>query len=32
LWRAGRVFVEQAGAEVWIGGHSVTVIEGSVAL
>jgi len=32
LGRAGRVFVEQAGAEVWIGGHSVTVIEGSVGL
>jgi PhzF family phenazine biosynthesis protein len=32
LGRAGRVFVEQAGNDVWIGGHSVTVIEGSVAL
>jgi PhzF family phenazine biosynthesis protein len=32
LGRAGRVFVEQAGAEIWIGGQSVTVIEGRVAL
>ena len=32
LGRAGRVFVEQAGDDVWIGGHSVTVIEGQVAL
>jgi PhzF family phenazine biosynthesis protein len=32
LGRAGRVFVEQAGADLWIGGHSVTVIEGQVAL
>ncbi len=32
LGRAGRVFVEQAGDTVWVGGHSVTVIEGSVAL
>jgi PhzF family phenazine biosynthesis protein len=32
LGRAGRVHVEQAGNDVWIGGHSVTCIEGSVAL
>lgn len=32
LGRAGRVHVEQAGADVWIGGHSVTCIEGSLAL
>lgn len=32
LCRAGRVHVEQAGADVWIGGHSVTCIEGSLAL
>jgi PhzF family phenazine biosynthesis protein len=32
LGRAGRVFVEQAGVDVWIGGQSVTVIDGHVAL
>ena len=32
MGRAGRVFVQQKGADIWIGGHSVTVIEGSVAL
>jgi len=32
LNRAGRVFVERAGAEIWIGGDSVTVVEGTVAL
>ncbi len=32
LGRAGRVFVEQSGAEIWIGGDVVTCIEGSVAL
>jgi len=32
LGRAGRVFVEQAGDDIWIGGHTVTVIEGQVAL
>jgi PhzF family phenazine biosynthesis protein len=32
MGRAGRVFVEQDGADIWIGGHSVTVIEGHVAL
>lgn len=30
LNRAGRVFVEQLGADIWIGGSSVTVIEGMV--
>jgi PhzF family phenazine biosynthesis protein len=30
--RAGRVHVEQSGGDLWIGGHSVTVIEGWVAL
>jgi PhzF family phenazine biosynthesis protein len=30
LNRAGRVFVEQADDDVWIGGSSVTVIEGTV--
>ena len=28
LGRAGRVYVEQQGADIWIGGHSVTCIEG----
>ncbi len=32
MGRAGRVHVEQAGSDVWIGGHSVTCIEGSLAL
>lgn len=32
LGRAGRVFVEQQGSEIWIGGHSVTCIEGTLAL
>lgn len=32
LGRAGRVHVQQVGADVWIGGHSVTCIEGTVAL
>ena len=32
MGRAGRVFVQQDGKDIWIGGHSVTVIEGSVAL
>jgi len=32
LNRAGRVFVEQLGADIWIGGSSVTVIEGAVML
>jgi PhzF family phenazine biosynthesis protein len=31
LNRAGRVYVERIGADVWVGGDSVTVIEGSVA-
>lgn len=30
--RAGRVFVQQLGDDIWIGGHSVTVIEGEVTL
>jgi PhzF family phenazine biosynthesis protein len=32
MGRAGRVFVQQDGADIWIGGHSVTVIDGRVAL
>jgi PhzF family phenazine biosynthesis protein len=32
MGRAGRVFVQQDGADIWIGGHSVTVIDGSVEL
>ncbi len=32
LGRAGRVYVEQQGADIWIGGHSVTCIEGIVNL
>jgi PhzF family phenazine biosynthesis protein len=30
LGRAGRVFVEQAGEDIWIGGGSVTVVDGTV--
>ena len=32
MGRAGRVFVQQDGQDIWIGGHSVTVIDGSVQL
>jgi predicted PhzF superfamily epimerase YddE/YHI9 len=32
MGRAGRVHVEQVGADIWIGGDSVTCIEGSVQL
>jgi PhzF family phenazine biosynthesis protein len=32
LGRAGRVFVQRDGDDIWIGGHSVTVIEGRVDL
>jgi PhzF family phenazine biosynthesis protein len=32
MGRAGRVFVQRDGDDIWIGGHSVKVIEGTVAL
>ncbi|MFO1245337.1 MAG: PhzF family phenazine biosynthesis protein [Ramlibacter sp.] len=32
LGRAGRVHVEQAGADIWIGGGSVTCVDGTVLL
>lgn len=32
LGRAGRVHVEQRGADIWIGGRSVGIVEGSVRL
>jgi PhzF family phenazine biosynthesis protein len=32
LGRAGRVYVEQVGADVWIGGDSVVIVHGEVAL
>ncbi len=32
LGRAGRVFVEQSGTDIWIGGGSVTCVDGTVAL
>jgi PhzF family phenazine biosynthesis protein len=32
LGRAGRVFVEQVGADVWVGGGNVTVVDGAVQL
>jgi PhzF family phenazine biosynthesis protein len=32
LGRAGRVFVDQEGDDIWIGGHTVTCIAGSVDL
>ena len=32
LGRAGRVFVDQLGADIWIGGHSVICVEGSLTI
>jgi len=32
LGRAGRVFVEQSGSDIWIGGGSVTCVDGVVTL
>lgn len=32
LGRAGRVHVNQVGDDIWIGGHSVTCVDGTVAL
>ena len=32
MGRAGRVFVEHDGTDVWIGGHVAACIEGTVAL
>ncbi|MBM3534998.1 MAG: PhzF family phenazine biosynthesis protein [Alphaproteobacteria bacterium] len=32
LGRAGRVYVEKIGSDIWVGGDSVTVIEGAVTL
>jgi PhzF family phenazine biosynthesis protein len=32
MGRAGRVVVQQDGPDIWVGGHSVTVIDGSVVL
>jgi predicted PhzF superfamily epimerase YddE/YHI9 len=32
LGRAGRVFVEQSGADIWIGGDVVACIDGTVEL
>jgi PhzF family phenazine biosynthesis protein len=32
LGREGRVHMRQAGEEIWVGGHAVTCIEGSVTL
>lgn len=32
LGRAGRVFVEQSGADIWVGGHSITCVEGRLRL
>ena len=32
MGHAGRVFVQQDGDDIWIGGHSVTVIDGTVML
>ena len=31
LGRAGRVSVDRAGDDVWVGGHSVTVLRGTAA-
>lgn len=30
LGRRGRLFIEQAGQDIWIGGHTLTTIEGSL--
>ena len=32
LGRSGRIFIEQLGADIWVGGHSVSCIEGRVTL
>jgi PhzF family phenazine biosynthesis protein len=32
LGRAGRVFVEQSSADIWVGGHSITCVEGRLRL
>jgi PhzF family phenazine biosynthesis protein len=32
MGRAGRVYVEQVGDDIWIGGHCVTVIDGQVSI
>jgi predicted PhzF superfamily epimerase YddE/YHI9 len=32
LGRAGRVYVQRDGADLWIGGDSVTCIDGQVSL
>ena len=32
LGRAGRVYVEQSGEDIWIGGHCVTVVQGTVSI
>ena len=32
LGRAGRVHVEQDGSDIWVGGHTVTCISGTVRL
>ncbi len=32
LGRAGRVFVQQQGSDIWVGGHSVSCISGQVQL
>ncbi len=32
LGRAGRVHVDRIGSDIWIGGHSVTCIDGTLAL
>jgi len=32
LGRAGRVFVERVGGDIWVGGGSVTVVDGTVVL
>ena len=32
LGRDGRVYVEKRGGDVWVGGDSVTLVEGKVTL
>lgn len=32
LGRAGRIFVDRKGSDIWIGGHVITVVEGVIAI
>ena len=30
MGRAGRVYVERADGEIWVGGHTTTCVEGTI--